>query len=187
MKRANPKYATLWAFAMVKRFIWFQSERSPNETTSNNEVQNSYSDEDNNATSSDSVGRSILATLLGLGSLEEEDDESMSSPSLRRLRSSRSRRRASHRLTASDIVVPDPGTMEPMRQGLMTLHTMLDTIQAEQPWEASRQWYRGQWVDCRDTVNQWLEATVIDIAHPDDILPENSSDNTATDNLSCNG
>jgi len=142
--------------------------------TTNDDGQNLLSDADSNNASSDSVGRSLLATLLGLGSLEEEDatSDDPDSPSLRRLRSSRGRRRASHRLTHADIVVPDPGTMEPVRQGLMTLHTMLDTAQTDQPWEASRQWYRGQWVDCRDTVNQWLEATVVDIAHPDDILPE---------------
>lgn len=146
-------------------------------TTSNEESDNS-----NNtalSSSSDSVGRSLLATLLGLGSLDEDNDET-SSPSMRRLRRNRSRR-ASHRLTHADLVAQDPGSMEPVRQGLLTLHTMLETAhntadEQEQPWNANRQWYRGQWVDCRDTVNQWLEATIVDIAYPDDILPERTID-----------
>lgn len=149
-----------------------RDETDRESTTESGNGQNASSDEDNNDSSSDSVGRSLLATLLGLGSLEEDDSDETSSPSSRRLRAARNRRRASHRLTVADTVAPDPGTMEPIRQGLMTLHTMLETTQTEQPWDANRQWYRGQWVDCRDTVNQWLEATVIDIAHPDDILPE---------------
>ena len=36
--------------------------------------------------------------------------------------------------------------------------------------DAPRRWYRGQWLDCRDTVNQWLEATVVDIVVPEDVL-----------------
>ena len=150
------------------------------ETNTNDNNENVSSENDTHNTSSDSLGRTLLAALLGLGSLEEDNSSSddPDSPSLRRLRSSRSRRRASHRLTHADTVVPDPGTMEPVRQGLLTLHTMLDTTQTDQPWEANRQWYRGQWVDCRDTVNQWLEATILDIAHPDDILPQRTLSTT---------
>mmetsp|Transcript_43310 Transcript_43310/g.104685 ORF Transcript_43310/g.104685 Transcript_43310/m.104685 type:complete len:628 (-) Transcript_43310:314-2197(-) len=67
--------------------------------------------------------------------------------------------------------------MEPVRQGLMTLHTLLPhaqqvhSDQVSTPLEANREWFRGQWIDCRDTVNQWLEATVVEIMSPDDILP----------------
>lgn len=42
---------------------------------------------------------------------------------------------------------------------------------ARSPLESNRQWYRGQWLDALDTVNQWLEATVVDIVLPSDILP----------------
>ena len=106
-----------------------------------------------------------------------------SSPAMRRLRRNRSRR-TSHRLTHADLVAQDPGSMEPVRQGLLTLHTMLETAQTttddeQRPWNVSRQWYRGQWVDCRDTVNQWLEATIVDIAYPDDILPERTIDSVS--------
>ena len=76
----------------------------------------------------------------------------------------RSRRR--YRLTQEDLELPDPGSAEPVRQGLLTLHTLL---------HPSRQFYRGQWIDCRDTVNQWLEATIVDIVEPDEILPQAST------------
>eukprot|EP00588_Corethron_pennatum_P020355 CAMPEP_0194328694 /NCGR_PEP_ID=MMETSP0171-20130528/45709_1 /TAXON_ID=218684 /ORGANISM="Corethron pennatum, Strain L29A3" /LENGTH=804 /DNA_ID=CAMNT_0039089143 /DNA_START=172 /DNA_END=2583 /DNA_ORIENTATION=+ len=33
-----------------------------------------------------------------------------------------------------------------------------------------RRYYRGQWVDCRDTVNQWLEATVADVVTPEQVI-----------------
>jgi hypothetical protein len=39
------------------------------------------------------------------------------------------------------------------------------------PLDANRTWYRGQWIDCRDTVNEWLEATIVEIVRPQDILP----------------
>mmetsp|Transcript_24367 Transcript_24367/g.49341 ORF Transcript_24367/g.49341 Transcript_24367/m.49341 type:complete len:1210 (-) Transcript_24367:192-3821(-) len=142
-------------------------------------------------------------------------------------RNNRNRARLRARLTEADIRVPDPGTVEPVRQGLMTLHTLLgnalvqqehrvqNTVERAQeskedseeeekmeaaadsatedllpldsetnitshpatpitvrsPLESRRQWYRGQWLDALDTVNQWLEATVVDIVLPSDILP----------------
>lgn len=150
-------------------------------------------------------------------------------------RNNRNRARSRARLTEADIRVPDPGTVEPVRQGLMTLHTLLgnalvpqehrvqNTVERAQeskedseeeekmeaaadsatedlvplnnetsifpqaaanitrhlstpttvrsPLESHRQWYRGQWLDALDTVNQWLEATVVDIVLPSDILP----------------
>lgn len=92
-------------------------------------------------------------------------------------------RRPHYRLTAEDLQVNDPGSMEPVRQGLMTLHTLLPhaqqvhSDQVASPLEANREWFRGQWIDCRDTVNQWLEATVVEIMNPDDILsPRNDDD-----------
>ena len=134
------------------------------------------------------------------------------------IRAARNRRRATAaRLTASDIRIPDPGSMEPVRQGLMTLHTLLGNAelglneqrqrqqriqqhrqevdgeekgeeeltdnfggQSQQqqqrnqldrhPLNSHRQWYRGQWLDALDTVNQWLEATIVDIVLPSDLL-----------------
>lgn len=132
-------------------------------------------------------------------------------------RAARNRRRATAaRLTASDIRVPDPGSMEPVRQGLMTLHTLLGNAELSlneqrrqrqpvrqqrqevddeekggeeedmadnseeppitqsyhdrHPLNSHRQWYRGQWLDALDTVNQWLEATIVDIVLPSDLL-----------------
>jgi hypothetical protein len=146
---------------------------------------------------------SLLAALLGLGSLEESSTSGNGEPSeendtaARTLRANRygSRRRMQYRLTEEDVRdVPDPGTAEPVRQSMMTLHTLLphaqatvatnttttetsnETLEQQQqrvhsPLDVQRRWYRGQWLDCRDTVNQWLEATVVDILHPDDILP----------------
>jgi len=139
------------------------------------------------------------------------------------IRAARNRRRATAaRLTASDLQTPDPGSMEPVRQGLMTLHTLLgnaelglnehrqrrrmqrrqhqDRLQQDEedgeekggeddvtdhcmeqqqhhhhhhdyhPLNSHRQWYRGQWLDALDTVNQWLEATIVDIVLPSDLL-----------------
>ena len=100
------------------------------------------------------------------------------------------------RLTEADLRVADPGGGEPVRQGLMTLYTLLGGAGVEEgdsnvanggtgiateretgpasvraPLDSDRQWYRGQWLDALDTVNQWLEATVVDIVLPSDILP----------------
>jgi len=71
----------------------------------------------------------------------------------------------------------DPGSLEPVRQGLMTINTMVDHLKQSEGTEKavlmeklSREWYKGQWLDCKDTVNQWLEATVVDIARAQDVL-----------------
>jgi Ubiquitin family len=137
-------------------------------------------------------GGAFLAALLGLGNLSEDGLESNGNgsgngdgtentasaiPATSSWRSSRrSRRRPPYRLSAADLEVRDPGSMEPVRQGLMTLHTLLPHSELHRengtsPLEANREWFRGQWLDCRDTVNQWLEATVVEIIRPRDILP----------------
>lgn len=130
---------------------------------------------------SPSSGSALLAALLGLGSIADDDnaDENVSlGQQLQRLRSARIRnrnRRSSYRLTPSDLELQDPGSLEPVRQGLLTLHTMIEGNQLNMPTSSScccsRKWYKGQWIDCRDTVNDWLEATIVDIVDPDDILP----------------
>mmetsp|Transcript_15339 Transcript_15339/g.17020 ORF Transcript_15339/g.17020 Transcript_15339/m.17020 type:complete len:863 (+) Transcript_15339:327-2915(+) len=131
---------------------------------------------------SSSSGSALLAALLGLGAVVDDDntnEENMSlGQQLQRFRSARMRnrnRRPTHRLTSSDLEIQDPGSMEPVRQGLMTLHTMLEGNSINKSSVTNqicnRRWYKGQWIDCRDTVNQWLEATIVDIANPDDILP----------------
>jgi hypothetical protein len=61
----------------------------------------------------------------------------------------------------------------------MTLHTLLPHSELHgedgtSPLQANREFFRGQWIDCRDTVNQWLEATVVEILQPEDVLPNNS-------------
>jgi hypothetical protein len=138
-------------------------------------------------------GGAFLAALLGLGNLSEDGLESngsgtasentnVTTPSTTPSTTSswrssrRNRRRLPYRLSAADLEVPDPGSMEPVRQGLMTLHTLLPHSQLHReigtsPLEANREWFRGQWLDCRDTVNQWLEATVVEILRPQDVLP----------------
>ncbi|GKY93437.1 hypothetical protein MPSEU_000311300 [Mayamaea pseudoterrestris] len=137
----------------------------------------------------------FLAALLNLGggggggtsegnntsNTNNNDDATTNntSPAAARLRSSRlraSRRRYQYRLEAGDLEQPDPGSMESVRQGLMTLHTLLPSTQAESPLQVNRRWYLGQWIDCLDTVNQWLEATVIDVVDPDSILPPRQDD-----------
>jgi uncharacterized ubiquitin-like protein YukD len=84
----------------------------------------------------------------------------------------------------------DPNTMEHVRQNLLTLHTLLSTSEIplmrgvhqatstmlQPPSEPTttaagdstsngRQFFVGQWIDVKDTVNQWLEATIMDINH----------------------
>ena len=155
------------------------------------------------------------------------------------VRAARNRRRATAaRLTASDIRIPDPGSMEPVRQGLMTLHTLLgnaelgltnhqqqqrimqhEMLQEEEeedgeekgeedlsansfgeqqqqhehndhfhhPLNSHRQWYRGQWLDVLDTVNQWLEATIVDIVLPSDLLGNYAVSRSSSGNDSSSG
>lgn len=116
----------------------------------------------------------LLATLLGLSNLTDDNDDNATRRGSRS-RPGRSSRRTHYRMTAEDRRVPDPGSMEPVRQGLMTLHTLLPhlrTDDSDTPLESNRRWYRGQWLDCLDTVNAWLEATVVEIMAPEDILPQ---------------
>mmetsp|Transcript_44617 Transcript_44617/g.128945 ORF Transcript_44617/g.128945 Transcript_44617/m.128945 type:complete len:1045 (+) Transcript_44617:172-3306(+) len=135
---------------------------------------------------STSGSNGLLATLLGLSSLSDESEESGARrwPRTRAARSSS--RRQHYRMTAEDRHVPDPGSLEPVRQGLMTLHTLLPhmTSTTETPLQSNREWYRGQWLDCLDTVNAWLEATVVEILQPDEILPEAYATAPADENCS---
>lgn len=143
----------------------------------------SFTANTNASSSSDtSSSASLLSTLLGFGSNNNSNNNTnegaegvpaSSDASVRRWRRFGRRGRAHYRLTAEDIEVPDPGSMESVRQGLMTLHTLLPatTNVRRNPLEVNRQWYRGQWIDVRDTVNQWLEATIVEIVKPDELLP----------------
>ncbi|KAE9318558.1 hypothetical protein PF008_g18481 [Phytophthora fragariae] len=80
--------------------------------------------------------------------------------------------------------------LEPITQGILTMRTVLSTAAVEQDARAAaeederveaeethdqtqqdqpvrrgpRQFFVGQWLDVKDTVNQWLESTVMDIA-----------------------
>jgi len=99
-------------------------------------------------------------------------------------------RQSSHVLTAEDVRgrhLRDPGSLEPVRQGLLSLHTILHgadlvgsgavlppSVPPDGPGGAvpgsRRRFFRGQVLDLLDTVNQWLEATVVDVADPEDVL-----------------
>lgn len=147
---------------------------------------------DPTTTASSGSGTSLLAALLGLNGLEEDADEGGAgrSPasSVRRYGGSNRRIRNHYRLTAEDLEVPDPGSLETVRQGLMTMHTLLPIAEEQSnnqvgttsnagrpnPLLDNRRWFVGQWIDCRDTVNQWLEATIIEIVRPEEILPEHT-------------
>jgi hypothetical protein len=148
-------------------------------------------------------GGALLAALLGLGSDDMRTTSSSSnnnnnngttassSPpsSTWRTNRSRSHRRPHYRLSAEDLDVPNPGSMESVRQGLMTLHTLLPHSElysedGTSPLEANREWFRGQWIDVRDTVNQWLEATVVEVLRPEDILPNVNPMTGASSSLS---
>lgn len=91
-----------------------------------------------------------------------------------------------------DDLLNQRNSLEPVRQSLLTLHTMLQsnnttnaavatasstvaaststTSQSSSILSGGREWYRGQWLDVKDTVDQWLEATIVDIVYPRDIL-----------------
>lgn len=105
--------------------------------------------------------------------------------------SPRQNRRPHYRLGSEDLEITDPGSMESVRQGLMTLNTIMTSQPHQQntgsrggpdnvggeghgrtphPLEVNREWFRGQWIDARDTVNQWLEASIVDILDPRDVL-----------------
>jgi hypothetical protein len=63
--------------------------------------------------------------------------------------------------------------LENIRQGLLTLNTLMSVNEEAPPMNAidattsptlvNRTFYIGQWIDVKDTVQQWLEATVMDI------------------------
>jgi len=154
----------------------------PSTPSVSNRVQTaSSSDEENssNVITGNSTA-SLLATLLGLGmgnalttSADSEEEYSEQRRQQRNIqqsqqRNSQFRRNRRMQLRLEQGVPPrsEPGSLEPCRQGLMTLHTMLHHNQNN----SEREWYKGQWMDCRDTVNQWLEATIVDIVTPQDIL-----------------
>jgi Ubiquitin family len=133
-----------------------QNEEGGNEMTTEDETTRVVLDPTATTSSSSSATSSLLSALLG-GS---------------------SQRRNAHRLREEDWIRPDPGSMETVRQGLLTLHTLQSSSER-------RHFYRGQWIDCRDTVNMWLEATVVDILHPHDIIQ--SYDITSSERPSSTG
>lgn len=82
----------------------------------------------------------------------------------------------------------DSHSLEHIRQSLLTIHSIRASIPhvvsiggSDAPEEAQRDedsgeqddvdmprvFYRQQWIDVKDTVNQWLEATVMDILEED--------------------
>jgi hypothetical protein len=132
-------------------------------------------------------GPGFLAALLGMNpsdnDIQVETINSDGTTFERRSSSSSTRRRNrnSHIRTENDPLHPEPCQMEVIRQSLLTMHTMMDAQKdlrsknASHPLQAKRQWYKGQWIDVKDTVNQWLEATVVDILTPDDLIPCNDA------------
>ena len=82
-----------------------------------------------------------------------------------------------------DLEVSDPGSMESVRQGLMMINTIINSQpnngggqnekesgQRQHPLEVNHEWFQRQWIDARNTVNQWLEPTIVDILDPLDVL-----------------
>ena len=50
-------------------------------------------------------------------------------------------------------------------------NTPLPLLLPTSPLDVQRRFFQGQWIDVRDTVNQWLEATVVSVVLPEEILP----------------
>lgn len=153
----------------------------------NEESAPTETDRISNGTSSSSPGGDFLAALLAVGDSVDSNNnnENMSASSAgarwRTPRIRSSRRRLHHRLQAEDLDQSDPGSFEPVRQSLMTIHTMVAAAEVQSPIHVNRQWYTGQWIDCLDTVNQWLEATVVEVVDPDNILPPRQASQDSTD------
>lgn len=186
--------------------------RSESESTSTSTIESTLlqsASEEGSDTMVGSASAGILAALLGLGSSsssnlnagdDNDDDADVDAifplPRPRSRISSRRRTANVYRRFATDPRYPEPGPIEPVRQSLMTLHTMvgsrpqnLDEKEQQRKGEtnAKRKWYKGQWLDCRDTVNQWLEATVVEIIAPNEILKTANvtpNDTPKGDNLS---
>ena len=53
-------------------------------------------------------------------------------------------------------------SLEHLDQGILTLQTLISTLGSSGI--RSPQFSIGQWVDAKDTVNQWLESTIIDMS-----------------------
>lgn len=153
-------------------------------------VENSSSDNfDPGSSITGDVGAGLLSALLGLGTsgmipvqagevnLSDLGSLRQSRTGTRAARSVARRRRVNaHRRVATDPRYPQLAPLEPVRQGLLTLHTMiesqrgLDESPCLHPLEIPRRFYRGQWIDARDTVNQWCEATIVEVLSPEEIL-----------------
>jgi len=144
---------------------------------------------DPGSTISGDVGAGLLTALLGLGTSGmipvqageiNLSDLSSLRPSRTGTRAARSvarrRRVNAHRRLATDPRYPPLAPLEPVRQGMMTLHTMMESRKSleertrNHPLETPRRFYRGQWIDARDTVNQWCEATIVEVLSPEEIL-----------------
>lgn len=87
----------------------------------------------------------------------------------------------SQQIPSTDNSATTDNSLEHIRQGLLSLHTIYSTMNtrdlsssqslislSDSTFENStRKYFMGQWVDVKDTVNQWLEATILDINEPD--------------------
>lgn len=166
-------------------------------------------DNNANAESTASGAASLLAAILGMGTndisasardLEDDEEDDTDGPSTvngrprwRPRYANPRRRQMSYRLTEEDLQMRDPGSLESVRQGLLTMHTLVSTTNSPNvpegapashlqhnphisPLDVKRRFFRGQWIDVRDTVNQWLEATIVDIVLPSEILPPPATD-----------
>jgi hypothetical protein len=79
---------------------------------------------------------------------------------------------------------PVPPSFEHIRQGFLTIRTVLSSIDTVPGFAAEsaapstpsliqvpdKKFFVGQWLDVKDTVSQWLEATIMDINHANDMI-----------------
>lgn len=102
--------------------------------------------EEQQAPSATSSVRDSLQSLLALSSLI--GDSNTPRPGTERI----------------DPPPPEASTsLEPIRQSLLTMHTLLSTMDSPDYSQPTRKYFVGQWLDVKDTVNQWLEATVMQV------------------------
>ena len=66
-----------------------------------------------------------------------------------------------------EVTASTEPNIEHIRQNLLTINTILSTMHLNGDGSTnSKTFYLGQWLDVKDTVNQWLEATVIEVDRP---------------------
>ena len=122
------------------------------------ELQHRISEQEANVTAQQPSSQSAWQSLLALSALSGD-------PLMRTFPSGPEHFRRRNG-TFDDSTTHESTSLEPIRQSLLTVHTLLSTmpnLSTQAPTRRGRLFFVGQWLDVKDTVNQWLEATVMEV------------------------